>query len=283
MAAIVETFEQANVTVGPACMSSSSFSKPVDEVRKADSQARTPCSRRYAGPCERPPILQTDDQASLGAGRTRGHRPVHRRSAWRIKEKLRWIRKAEGVHAARWRITNCHPTYPSMHRLRSPLGAGQMKRSKPSTSTSVASFSAGRQAYSNARMEGLNGSLRSRSSVRLAGYRNTATYIRHDLPDSRPERKPLRFHLKRRRTILKHRRRRFHIPVTDGSIRWKRRFVFRFALSSRRWWRRNCWPRSAGATATNARVRPRAIATATGIGSLSGPSVNRGFRCRAPG
>ena len=34
---------------------------------------------------------------------------------------------------------------------------------------------------------------------------------------------------------------------------------------------------------TNARVRPRAIATATGIGSLSGPSVNRGFRCRAPG
>ncbi len=58
---------------------------------------------------------------------------------------------------------------------------------------------------------------------------------------------------------------------------------FQFAGSSKRWWRRNCGPRLAGAAGTNARAHSRAIATATGSGSLSEPSASRGFRCRAPG
>src|SRR5580692_11345002 len=30
--------------------------------------------------------------------------------AWRIKEKLRWVRQAQSVQAARWRLTNFLPT-----------------------------------------------------------------------------------------------------------------------------------------------------------------------------
>jgi len=67
-------------------------------------------------------IGQKGLEASDGLGRAQGRRSQpHRQAdpspgrteatdlftatAWRIKEKLRWIRKAESVQAARWRIT----------------------------------------------------------------------------------------------------------------------------------------------------------------------------------
>ncbi len=70
--------------------------------------------------------------------------------------------------------------------------------------------------------------------------------------------------------MLQHRRPPFHFPVRIGSIPWRMRSAFASAPSSRLWWRRKRKRRWAGASAINARVRPRAIATATGIGNLSG-------------
>ena len=114
-------------------------------------------------------------------------------TAWRIK--LRWIRKADGVHAARWRITNF---IRQMHRWRSPLGAGQKSarnlRKAPRSHPSALDVKPQQRPHG-----GPQRSLPSRSGkgTRIPKHRHLH---HHDLPDRRPARKPLRFHLKRRRT-----------------------------------------------------------------------------------
>ena len=97
-------------------------------------------------------------------------------TAWRIKEKLRWIRNAETVQAARWRITafirharECIAGQAILEPVRQ--GARNFRKSSPPhilrrwTST-----------YTNARLEGLNGLFQA-ARARARGYRNTATFI----------------------------------------------------------------------------------------------------------
>ena len=91
---------------------------------------------------------QTDDQASGGgAGRTRGHRPVHRNGVADQGKACAAIRKADGVHAARWPHHQLHPPCPSMHRLDEGLLEPVRKAlANLRKAPRVASFSAGRQA-----------------------------------------------------------------------------------------------------------------------------------------
>ena len=92
--------------------------------------------------------------------------------AWRIKEKLRWVRKAETAHAARWRITNflrhaeelLDPT-PILDPVRRALATF-----KTHTSRILERWTS---THSNARLEGLNGLFQ---AARARGYRNATTF-----------------------------------------------------------------------------------------------------------
>lgn len=95
--------------------------------------------------------------------------------AWRIKEKLRWVRKAENPAAARWRLN---------HFLRHAYQ--QIAGKKPLTVVRKALETVERHAerilerwtstHSNARMEAMNGLFQA-ARARARGYRNTETFI----------------------------------------------------------------------------------------------------------
>ena len=96
-------------------------------------------------------------------------------SAWRIKEKLRWVRQAKTIQAAKWRLTH-FINY-------SELEIGNNINLKPvAKALTTVKKHADRilqrwsSTYSNARMEGLNGLFQAARS-RARGYRNTETFI----------------------------------------------------------------------------------------------------------
>jgi transposase len=96
-------------------------------------------------------------------------------TAWRIKEKLRWIRKAESVQAARWRITafirharDGLAEEAILEPVRKALETFE-KHLEPILQRWTS-------AHNNARIEGLN-SLFQAARARARGYRNTATFI----------------------------------------------------------------------------------------------------------
>ena len=96
-------------------------------------------------------------------------------TAWRIKEKLRWIRNAETVQAARWRIT------AFIRHARSRL-AGEVLLEPVRKALETFERHLGRilqrwtSTHANARLEGLNGLFQA-ARARARGYRNTATFI----------------------------------------------------------------------------------------------------------
>ncbi|EKD98675.1 MAG: hypothetical protein ACD_23C00315G0001, partial [uncultured bacterium] len=103
LAAIGESFPSANVTVDWFHVVQL-FTTAVDEVRKAEARERKlPKATRWA-------VLKAADggrltekqQQALTELETGGFATA---TAWRIKELLRWIRKASSVRAAQWRIT----------------------------------------------------------------------------------------------------------------------------------------------------------------------------------
>jgi transposase len=172
LAAIGETLEDAAVTVDWFHVVQL-FTKAVDEVRKAEAKHNTmPKALRWA-------VLKaadgrlTDKQAAALAELEATD--LFTATAWRVKEKLRWIRKAESVRAARWRITSfirharqCIGGETLLEPLRKALETFEKHLERILqrwTST-----------HNNARMEGLNGLFQA-ARARARGYRNTATFI----------------------------------------------------------------------------------------------------------
>ncbi len=96
-------------------------------------------------------------------------------TAWRIKEKLRWIRNAETVQAARWRVTSF-----IRHARDSIAGEALLEPVKKALETFERHLGRILQrwtsTHNNARMEGLNGLFQA-ARARARGYRNTATFI----------------------------------------------------------------------------------------------------------
>jgi transposase len=94
LAAVGESFPQAEVTVDWFHVVQL-FTRAVDQVRKAEAkQTKLPKALRWA-------VLKAADRSLTD----KQAQDLFTATAWRIKEKLRWIRKAESVQAARWRIT----------------------------------------------------------------------------------------------------------------------------------------------------------------------------------
>lgn len=170
LAAVQEEFCSANVTVDWFHVVQL-FTKAVDDVRKLEHQQnKLPKATRWA-------VLK-------GSGLTEKQKLALQELedgdflttiAWRIKEKLRWVRKAQTLRAARWRMTHflnharsMLTDTPELEAIRKALNTLQMHMQRILqrwTST-----------YSNARMEGLN-SLFQAARSRARGYRNNQTFI----------------------------------------------------------------------------------------------------------
>ncbi len=172
LAAIAETFERANVTVDWFHVVQL-FTRAVDEVRKAEAKHnRMPKALRWAVLKAADGRLTTKQAAALAELEATD---LFTATAWRIKEKLRWIRKAEGVQAARWRITSF-----IRHARQCIAGEALLEPVRKALETFEKHLERILQrwtsSHSNARLEGLNGLFQA-ARARARGYRNTATYI----------------------------------------------------------------------------------------------------------
>jgi len=171
IAAIGENFETATVTVDWFHVVQL-FTKAVDEVRRAEvKRSKLPKALRWA-------VLKRADgrltEAQVTALAELEASDLFTAVAWRIKEKLRWVRQAQSIQAARWRITNFlrHASElldpdPILDPVRRALATveTQSKRILQRWTSS----------HSNARLEGLNGLFQA-ARARARGYRNVTTF-----------------------------------------------------------------------------------------------------------
>ncbi|WP_374210182.1 transposase, partial [Thiolapillus sp.] len=123
-------------------------------------------------------------------------------TAWRIKERLDWIRLAKTPRAARWRITRF------IGYARELIGDSDLLepvRKALATLENHAERVVRRwtSTYTNARMEGLN-SLFQAARARARGYRNNRTLYNYDLHDCQPGGFHTEIHMKRRRASFYH-------------------------------------------------------------------------------
>lgn len=170
LAAVKEEFEQTNVTVDWFHVVQL-FTKAVDDVRKLEHQQnKLPKAVRWA-------VLK-------GKGLTKKQKLALQEledgdflttTAWRIKEKLRWVRQAQSLRAARWRMTHFLNHARSMLTDAPELEA--IRKALNSLETHIYRIlQRWTSTYSNARMEGLN-SLFQAARSRARGYRNNQTFI----------------------------------------------------------------------------------------------------------
>ena len=173
LTAVGESFENATQTVDWFHVVQL-FTTAVDEVRKAErKQVKLPEATRWA-------VLKAHDGGKLTDKQLAALRELEAgdfltAQAWRIKEKLRWVRAAETRQAARWRLTHflrharqCIGDNPVFEKLRKALGTVENHQDRILerwTST-----------YNNARLEALNGIFKA-ARARARGYRNVATFI----------------------------------------------------------------------------------------------------------
>ena len=171
IAAVGENFENAAVTVDWFHVVQL-FTKAVDEVRRAESKRnKLPKALRWAV-LKRADGRLTDAQATALAELEASN--LFTAIAWRIKERLRWVREANSVQAARWRITTflrhareLFDPDPVLDPVRKALATVET-HSKRILQRWTSS-------HSNARLEGLNGLFQA-ARARARGYRNISTF-----------------------------------------------------------------------------------------------------------
>lgn len=173
LSGIAEQFPDAEVTVDWFHIVQT-FTRALDEVRKKESHViPLPKHVRWAvlknGELDH---LTTNQLNALAELLDQGFDTA---IAWRVKERLKWIREAKTPRAARWRITH-FINYASemigesslldpVAKALETLGRNAERVVRRWTST-----------YTNARMEGLN-SLFQAARARARGYRNNETFI----------------------------------------------------------------------------------------------------------
>lgn len=149
------------------------FTRAVNEVRVMEAKAvKMPKTSRWAvlknadGPLTE---RQVDAIAELAA------MDMHTSTAWRVKEGLRWIRKATTEQAAKWRLSSFLSfareligEKPILEPVRTAVNAVEKHRD--------AIIARWRSSHSNGRIEGLN-SLFQAAKARARGYRNDLSFI----------------------------------------------------------------------------------------------------------
>ena len=172
LSGVAKEFPEANVTVDWFHVVQL-FTRAVDDVRKAEyKRVQMPIATRWA-------VLKagdgklTDKQTAALVELEAGD--FLTAVAWRIKEKLRWVRKAETPNAARWRLTNF------LRHAHAKIGDGPMFDAVRKALTTVEKhqdriLERWTSTHSNARMEAMNGLFKA-ARARARGYRNIATFI----------------------------------------------------------------------------------------------------------
>lgn len=174
LSAVEENFPAANVTVDWFHVVQL-FTSAVDQVRKAEAkQHKLPKASRWA-------VLKAADGGKLTVKQQQVLDELESggfatATAWRIKEMLRWVRKASTPRAAQWRITHfCR------HALK--CIAYDLNNLKPVLKALVTLENHEKRilqrwssTHSNARLEGLNGIFQA-ARTRARGYRNVFTFI----------------------------------------------------------------------------------------------------------
>ncbi len=172
IAAVGEEFPGANMTVDWFHVVQL-FTKAVDAVRKAErTLVRMPAATRWAVLKAADGKLTAKQAAALAELEASDFLTA---KAWRIKEKLRWVRQAETPRAARWRLT--HFLRHARDRVgHSPLFEAVRKALDTVENHWERILERWTSTHSNARMEAMNGLFQA-ARARARGYRNTATFI----------------------------------------------------------------------------------------------------------
>lgn len=149
------------------------FTKAVDDVRRAEAKEATlPKATRWAtlknadGPLTDKQIDALAELMSMD---------MQTSKAWRIKEMLRWVRKASSQQGAKWRLTsfiNVALALVADIDLLKPVGKA-LKTVAKHREAILARWASG---HSNARIEALNGIFQA-AKCRARGYRNDETFI----------------------------------------------------------------------------------------------------------
>ena len=149
------------------------LTRAVDEVRRAEAkQTHLPKATRWAtlknadGPLTEKQIEALAELMSMD---------MQTSKAWRIKEMLRWVRKATSMRGAQWRLTNFINVALGLSAgidLLKPVRKALTTIAKHSNAI-LARWNSG---HSNARIEALNGIFQA-AKRRARGYRNDHTFI----------------------------------------------------------------------------------------------------------
>jgi len=170
---VEETLPNAEVTVDWFHIVQT-FTRALDDVRKQEARVKPlPKHLRWA-------ILKRGDADHLTTNQLKAmaellEQGLDTATAWRIKERLGWIRLAKTPQAAKWRITRFigyameligeNPLLEPVQKALATLKSHAERVVRRWTST-----------YTNARLEGLN-SLFQAARARARGYRNNSTFI----------------------------------------------------------------------------------------------------------
>ncbi len=150
------------------------FTTAVDDVRKTEGkQTKLPDATRWAVLKAHDGGKLTDKQVTALAELEAGD--FLTAQAWRIKEKLRWVRAAKTKQGARWRLSHFlrharerigeNPVFEKLRKAVDTVEKHQDRILERWTST-----------HNNARMEALNGIFKA-ARARARGYRNVQTFI----------------------------------------------------------------------------------------------------------
>ncbi len=172
LAAVAQGFPNAAVTVDWFHVVQL-FTTAVDEVRKAEARSRElPKAIRWAVLKAGDRKLTDRQRIALAELETGGFATA---AAYRAKEMLRWIRKADGPQAARWRITR-FINHIGLGLVPGPLLDPVRRALNTFASHADHILQRWNSSHSNARLEALNGIFQA-ARARARGYRNTATYV----------------------------------------------------------------------------------------------------------
>jgi transposase len=149
------------------------FTKAVDAVRRAEAkETKLPKATRWAtlknadGPLTEKQINALAELLSMD---------LQTSKAWRIKEMLRWVRKATSMRGAQWRLTsfiNVAMELVADIDLLKPVRKA-LKTVGKHREAILARWASG---HSNARIEALNGVFQA-AKCRARGYRNDDTFV----------------------------------------------------------------------------------------------------------
>jgi len=149
------------------------FTRAIDQVRREES-------KKYALPkATRWAVLKASDkvltESQIEAIRELEEADLCTAKAWRIREMLRWINKAQSLGAAKWRM-NYFITYARALVAENPILTPVIKALDTLEKHRQRILRRWRSYYTNARIEGLN-SLFQAARSRARGYRNTDNFI----------------------------------------------------------------------------------------------------------